>query len=102
MHEASWVATQQKATAVKSSLFVDHGQFMCSTFFHAYLFHNTINGTLRYTNFPRNLSLSTVCLRKSSWLKASVSTFSILSAVQAVRGRPLSGRRFEVPVRSIL
>src|SRR6218665_2336117 len=35
---------------------------------HAYLtqvfLHNTINGTLRYTNFPSNLSLSTVCLRQ--------------------------------------
>src|SRR6218665_3314776 len=35
---------------------------------HAYLtqvfLHNTINGTLRYTNFPSNLSLGTVCLRQ--------------------------------------
>src|SRR6218665_845260 len=66
--------------------------------------HNTINGTLRYTNFPSNLSLSTVCLGKSPWLKRSVSTSSILSAFGAVCGRPLPGRRFEVPVgiRSIL
>src|SRR6218665_1725338 len=66
--QASWIATQQKATAVKLSLFVGHGQFMCPTLFHAYqtqvFLHNTINGTLRYTNFPSNLSLSTVCLRK--------------------------------------
>src|SRR6218665_920303 len=41
---------------------------MCPTFFHAYqtsvFLHNTINGTLRYTNFPSNLSLSTMSLRQ--------------------------------------
>src|SRR6218665_975066 len=77
---------------------------MSPTFFHAYqtlvFLHNTINETLRYTKFPSNLSLSTVCLRKI-WLKTSVSTSSILSAVLAVRGRPLQGRGFEAPVYTI-
>src|SRR6218665_2533264 len=82
---------------------------MCPTFFmhrpikrKPVFFHNTIKGTLRYTNFSSNLSLSTCVCDKSSWLKTSVSTSSISAAVRAVRERPLPGKRFEVPVRSIL
>src|SRR6218665_181815 len=85
-------------------------------FFHAYHTYcrpksfftigPTIDGTLKY----KLTKFRAICLRircvcgKSSCLKTSVSPSSILSAVRAVRGRPLPGRRFIVPIgiRSIL
>src|SRR6218665_1546962 len=96
------LATQQKATAVKSSLFDVN-----SCALRNYVMDVKLKSffTIRLTE-RRNISTSraicfssTVCLWQ---IFLAISTSSILSAVRAMRGWPLLGSRFEVPVRPVL
>src|SRR6218665_1719550 len=59
-------------------------------------------GTLRYTNFPINLSLSTVCLRQIFLAQSKCFNFFNFVRSSSSARKPLPGRRFEVRVRSIL
>src|SRR6218665_5754 len=71
---------------------------MCPTFFHAYqtkvFLHNTINGTLRHTTFPSNLSLSTVRLRQIFLVQSKCFNFFNLVSSSSGARAATAGKTF--------